>query len=296
MKTIPASEQALLDSGITTLSTCVKITRLDGVVIGITDHDVDLVIGGITYSSKAGHTPTGISGSSDLSVPNLDITGLFEAAGIQEADVAAGKLDYATIEVFLANYQTLTVVARLRKGTFGEITVEEGRYTGECRGLAQLLQQTIGELYSPDCRADLFDMQYYGGARVFGRSRCKLDPAAYTLTGTVSAVSDRRNFTSDLTGQADDYFKYGLVIFTSGENANRGMEVKVYSAGAFELFEPLPGAIQAGDTFEAIAGCDKRITTCRDKFNNVANFRGEPYVPGINALRDYRVRPAEQTS
>ena len=39
-----------------------------------------------------------------------------------------------------------------------------------------------------------------------------------------------------------------------------------------------------GDTFNAIAGCDKTISTCIAKFNNAVNFRGEPYVPGMDKM------------
>lgn len=30
--------------------------------------------------------------------------------------------------------------------------------------------------------------------------------------------------------------------------------------------------------------CDKQLSTCRDTFHNVINFRGEPFVPGIDRL------------
>jgi len=31
-------------------------------------------------------------------------------------------------------------------------------------------------------------------------------------------------------------------------------------------------------------GCDKTITTCFSRFNNVVNFRGEPLVPGLDRM------------
>jgi len=34
-------------------------------------------------------------------------------------------------------------------------------------------------------------------------------------------------------------------------------------------------------------GCDKRLTTCINKFNNINNFRGEPYVPGQDEFFNY---------
>jgi uncharacterized phage protein (TIGR02218 family) len=39
-----------------------------------------------------------------------------------------------------------------------------------------------------------------------------------------------------------------------------------------------------GDTFNAIAGCDKTIGNCAGKFGNAVNFRGEPYVPGMDKM------------
>ena len=44
--------------------------------------------------------------------------------------------------------------------------------------------------------------------------------------------------------------------------------------------------IQVGDEFTLYAGCDKSPDICRTKFSNIVNFRGEPYVPGPDFLKD----------
>jgi hypothetical protein len=46
-------------------------------------------------------------------------------------------------------------------------------------------------------------------------------------------------------------------------------------------FEPV------GALVELIEGCDKSIATCAGRFANAANFRGEPYLPGIDLLTRY---------
>nr|WP_325048889.1 phage BR0599 family protein [Rhodophyticola porphyridii] len=38
------------------------------------------------------------------------------------------------------------------------------------------------------------------------------------------------------------------------------------------------------------AGCDKRMETCRLKFNNLLNFRGFPDIPGDDWLMSYPAR------
>ncbi|MFN3856092.1 MAG: DUF2163 domain-containing protein, partial [Phreatobacter sp.] len=46
MRTLPAALDARLATGCTTLATCWIVRRRDGVVLGFTDHDCDLVVDG----------------------------------------------------------------------------------------------------------------------------------------------------------------------------------------------------------------------------------------------------------
>ena len=70
--------------------------------------------------------------------------------------------------------------------------------------------------------------------------------------------------------------------------ANTGISVEVSSwnnaTNVMRLALPMARAIQVGDTYNAVAGCDGRLATCRDKFDNVVNFRGEPYQPGLDKM------------
>ena len=45
------------------------------------------------------------------------------------------------------------------------------------------------------------------------------------------------------------------------------------------LLYPLQSVPAAGDSFTVYFGCDHTPGTCQSKFNNLANFRGFPYVP-----------------
>lgn len=56
------------------------------------------------------------------------------------------------------------------------------------------------------------------------------------------------------------------------------------SAGQFDLQLSMAHPIAVGDTFEAVAGCDKLLATCRDRFQNVINMRAAPHLPGRDAL------------
>ena len=95
--------------------------------------------------------------------------------------------------------------------------------------------------------------------------------------------------TIDGPATADSWFNGGLLTWATGANAGRSIEVKSWTAatGRLELFLAVGYAIATGDSFTVYPGCDKRLETCIGRYNNVVNFRGEPYVPGIDAMISY---------
>jgi len=284
-KTISAPLQLHIVQEVTTLATCWLVTLTNGTQYAFTDHDQDIVVDGITYLASSGYDASEIQTSGDLSVDNLDIQGFLESPVILEADFMAGLWDYAAINIFRVNWAS-PGSGRIheRRGTLGEVSLKRGQFVAELRGLLQALTRTVVELYSPGCRARL------------GDERCTVDLTDYTAAGTVLAVSSDRQFTTDLPGATvrltpsttgtppDDYFKGGMLTWTAGDNAGLEMEVKEYTAasGLTVLQLLMPYTVQAGDTFSVHTGCDKSLQTCITKFGNVLNFRGEPYVPGLD--------------
>ena len=254
----------------TTWTTCLKITRTDATVIGITDLDVDLVIDGVTYVAGAGYTPSTFSSSSELSVDYADVEGLLDVAGVDRDDIRAGLYDKAAILLFSWDYVAGTQVKVIASGHWGECTLHDGRYVAEFRSLSQSLQQSILRTYTATCDAEL------------GDARCGVNLVAMTEAGTVTGVVDRRNFYDASHTEADDFWRGGLVTFTSGNCSGWSMEVKgsTSATGAFELFLPMGADIQVGDTFTVSPGCDKSFATCKATYSNAVNFRGFPHVPG----------------
>jgi hypothetical protein len=159
VKSVSAALEAHLGEETTTLATCWRITRTDGVEFFFTDHDRDLDFEGNLYLASTGYSRTAIANDASLAVDNLDVEGVFDAAEITEQDLRAGLFDHAEVRVFLVNWTNLGQGAlRMRRGWFGEVTLsEQGFFRTELRGMTQALSQRIGELYSPECRADLGD-------------------------------------------------------------------------------------------------------------------------------------------
>lgn len=277
MKTISAGLLAHLAKTTTSLATCWKCTRTDGSVYRFTDHDLNLTLPSdpsSPYVANSGYTRSAIQSNSQLSVDNLDLEGAFVSGQITEADIRAGKWDFATVQIFLVNWRDLTQgVLKERIGTLGEVRSSRNRFVVELRGLMQKLQQQVGRVYAIACDADL------------GDARCTVALAPFTVTGTVDVVVSRREFNDAARVEAADYFTAGKITFTSGANNGLQMDVKAYSPAIVQLQLPMPYDIGVGDSYSLIAGCRKRASLdCHAKFNNLVNFRGFPYIPGTDQV------------
>lgn len=274
MKTISTALAAHIAGEVTTLATCWKLTRRDSTVFGFTEHDSDIVLDGVTYKAASGFTPSAIQNTASLSVDNLDIEGMLSATSISEADILAGIYDFAEIEIFMVNYKdTSAGKIKLRRGWLGEVSLVKQQFVAEVRGLTQLLSQTIGELFSPSCRA------------AFGDSRCKVNTTSYTVTGSITSVTSPQQFTDSARAEVAGTYNLGKITFTSGANNGLSMEVKEFvSGGKISLVLPMPYNVAIGDGYSLTRGCDKSLAICANQYNNVANFRGEPHVPGLDKM------------
>jgi uncharacterized phage protein (TIGR02218 family) len=280
MKTLTTSLQNALESHASTLCTCWKITRSDGVILGFTSHTTDLLIAGVNYSGKTGFTPTAIASSSDLSVDNLDLEGLLKDGGITEEDIRAGVYDYADVLVFMVDYSNPTGgTIIVRRGNIGELTLRDGIYVSEIRGLAQRLARVFMRTYTPDCDAQVFD------------ERCRASKIGFTNSVTITEVTvPYSQFKVSISGtaRAVGYFNGGLIVFTSGLANGRSMEIKEHLVNnEMILFLGSSFNLAVGDTATMERGCDKKLETCRDIFDNVDNFRGFPHIPGTDKLLQY---------
>ena len=276
MKSASTQLAAHIAGETTSLATCWKVTRKDGAVFGFTDFDRDLTIDGVIYQARTGYTRSAVQTVSDLSVDNLDIESAFDSEAITAPDLRSGFWDNAEVLIFLVNWNALSQgKIILKRGTIGQVEMKDSFFKAELRGLTQALSQQIGELYTPTCRADL------------GDARCKVNLAALTVASAVTTVSDRYGFSDSARIEADGYWSGGLLTWTSGANFGRKMEIRSFATGVFELFLPMPSDIAVDDGYAVLPGCDKSFSACRARYNNAVNFRGEPNVPGTDAVLSY---------
>jgi uncharacterized phage protein (TIGR02218 family) len=283
MKTLPPGLQAHLDSGTTTLCHCWRVTLQSGEKLGFTDHDINLNFDTTVFEAHAGFTASSIESSLGFSVDNMEAEGALQSAKLDETRLKAGDFDHATIEVWRVNWQDVAQRVLLRKGHLGEVTIGDGAFTAEVRGLAHGLSQQKGRLFQFGCDAEL------------GDARCGVNTttSAYADGGVVVSVEASAVILSGIAF-GDDWATRGSLRFTSGANAGRSLGVKrqrkVGTLMRVEFWAAIPFAIAIGDAVQLVAGCDKQFSTCKAKFNNAANFRGFPHMPGTDFVTSFASR------
>ncbi|WP_018935647.1 MULTISPECIES: DUF2163 domain-containing protein [unclassified Thioalkalivibrio] len=272
----------LLEQEVTTLATCWRLERRDGFVIRATDHDHDLTVDGETYAARTGYTRSALATTGALSVDNADLDGVLSTDTITAEDIRAGLYDHAELRVFAVDWQDPDAGRiNLRRGWIGDVTLSrEGHWHTSLRGMTQALAQNIIESYTPNCRADL------------GDNRCKVDLSEWTHTGVILGPGTDLTLEasiSDTDGVDASIFEHGVLTWTSGQNEGKVIEVTAVDLEKDTITLAFPPSYTpaAGDEFEIYAGCDKRLETCRDRFDNVLNFRGEPFIPGNDSLMEY---------
>lgn len=262
-----------LEEPLATIALCWRIERRDGVAIGLTAHDRDLVVDGFRYRAAPGMTPSAVKRSASFDADSMDVTGALSGAAIDEGDLLAGRWDGARVALLAVDWTDPAQVAALGEGTIGAVELEGGVLTAELRGAAAALEAPVVETTSPECRAEL------------GDKRCRVAMAGRRRFARVAAA-EGAVLTLDAVEPLPGAYAGGRLRWLTG--ANSGLEDAIgVSAGASVTLRREPRFAAAGALVEVSEGCDKSIATCAARFGNAPNFRGEPYLPGIDLLTRY---------
>lgn len=259
------------------------LTRTDGEVMRFTDHDSELEIDGEPYIPSPGPAPSNVRRQGELENTDLEVLSFLSSDAITEEDLAAGLYRSAEIVVDEVDWRWPWIGPFERERYYIARTFWTGLgWRAELRGPSHVMDKTWGRSVHATC-----DVQRLGDAR------CGVNLAPFTEIGCVVAGTldaQRRSvirFTmASVTSQADGWYDHGEVQFTTGRNVDLWRPVRRYLDGNrdFHLQIPFPFPIEAGDVATIVAGCDRTAATCRAKFNNMANHRGEPFWPSDDQI------------
>jgi uncharacterized phage protein (TIGR02218 family) len=270
---MPTSAELITHLGlaVTTLAPLWRMEAANGAVAAYIQHTRDVTFDGTLYKASPVEI-SAVSSSLGLKTNNAALSSVFDSI-VTRDDVEAGVWKNAVIELQYVNYLDLTMGSTgLHKGRAGKFDILNNiAYKVEFRSLASVLSQTIGALTSPTDRA----------AFPISTVDSVVDPANYTISRTVTAVTNRRIFTvGGATLTTDDYM-YGLATWTGGDNDDLQMEIQENVGNLITLQLPMPNSVQVGDTVDLLLGYDGSRTRSRDTFSDAINLDSEPDLPGL---------------
>lgn len=260
-----------LSDAVVPLAWCWRIERCDGVVLGLTTHDRVLVVEGLMYRPEPGMRPSAIRQKAGPSGDSFDVSGALSSSTIAAGDLSSGRWNGARLALLVVDWQQPGVRHLVvADGRLGSVSVQGGQFVAELAGRdAALLGPSVPET-SAECRAEL------------GDGKCGVALAPHSRVVTIVSVSGN-DLLVDAALVAGD-FAFGRLRWIDG--AVRGLTRTIVASGVDRLtLSDVPAAVALdGLRAEIIAGCDKRAATCGGRFGNIANFRGEPHLPGIDLL------------
>lgn len=252
---------------------CWRIERRDGVTIGLTTHDRPIVRDDLVYSPAPGIRPSAIRQTRGLSGDSMEVEGALTAAAIADDDLRHGRWDGAVLTLLLLDWQDAAAQPLLiARGALGAVTSDGRGFTAELGVADALLREGVVPATSPACRARL------------GDARCRVPLAPLRRRVVVAAIGNGTVLLAE--DVAEGLYPFGTLRWLGGPL--RGLSATIVAQqGRLLTLDALAEDAVAGVPVELTEGCDGRAETCTARFANIANFRGEPHLPGIDLLTRY---------
>jgi uncharacterized phage protein (TIGR02218 family) len=158
-------------------------------------------------------------------------------------------------------------------GALGAVERRGAAFTAELQGVTRALDRPACPATSPSCRAML------------GDPACRVDLAPRTHRRRVVGV-DGRAVTLDAAAPPG-VMAFGELTWMEGAVCGLSSPVTGEAGTVLTLAEMPPVLPALPLRVRLIEGCDKQLATCRTRFANAVNFRGEAHLPGNDLLTRY---------
>ncbi len=256
-----------------TIAWCWRLARRDGVVVGLTSHDRDLIVGGVPYRAAPGMKPSAIETRDSLDAGTMDLEGAIASDAIAARDLDAGRWDGAQARLFVTDWSAPDVEpVTVARGVLGAVERRGAAFTAELQGVTRALDRPVCPATSPSCRAEL------------GDGKCRIDLAPLTHKRRAIAVEGRA---VTLDSAVPVGMAFGELMWIEGAACGLASPVIGAAGAVLTLAEVPPFGFALPVRVRLTEGCDKQLATCRERFDNAANFRGEAHLPGNDLLTRY---------
>ena len=184
--------------------------------LGFTDHDRDLTFDATNFSAATGLEASELESKLGFAVGGGEVAGALVSASLTEVDLASGRWDGATLEIWRVDWSNPAARLLIDMGGIGEVRRSEFAFTAEVRSVAHELDEARGRLYQAGCAADLGD----------ARCTVNLSASAFRANAIVVSTDGNLNFIADALNFDDAFFDGGLAAFTTGDNTGVRVMIK----------------------------------------------------------------------
>lgn len=245
-----------------------KLTLSNGVSYYYTDNSLSLRYQGQVWRADPGIDLSAIRDAANALEQTATIDVGYADDMITEDMVRKGRLDGATHQVLLIDYRNVAVGAfELFSGQIDRLSASNAyTFSLDLKGW-QGRSYNINGVYALKCR------------NIFCDKGCTLHIEDYSIPIVVdgSADSGTTLLVSELI--ADKFADNGSILWTAGPNAGTLTPVATNAGASITLVSPPGYDPRQGDEGTLRAGCDYYKATCKNRYNNLANFQAEPSVP-----------------
>lgn len=261
-------------SELETVATWWRVERADGVALGFTSHDRDLVFAGLVHRTAPGMAPSAVRLSAGLDADSAEIAGALSHDAIREDELVAGRFDGARVAMGLVDWGTLETL-QLYTGTIGAVGREGAGFSAELVSMKALLDRDAVPRTAPTCRAE------------FCGAGCTLSPARFTHEGVLAAIGEDGSSVSVTTPVGAAALEFGTLRWVDGLEAGFVRRIEAADGEWLALDLSPDPAVKPGTRVILREGCDHTLATCAGRFANAINFQGEPFLPGNDLLTRY---------
>ncbi len=244
-----------------------KLSPVGMTTFAWTDSNADISFRGLIYSPWP-LKRSKISFSSDFKTDQTEVTVAknLELEDAIDKDILTGA-DFEIIRVRVDNPDSDYTI--MFSGEVANVQIGEMELTLGVHTLDFLNLEVPKRDYQVMCNWKLYD------------EFCTVDARGWLVGSCFSATSvDGKTLTAiAFADEANNHWTQGYIRATSGQNEEIKREVSSHSGQTITVVPPFPQTISAEDTFQIYPGCAHNLDDCENKFHNLINYGGFPFIP-----------------
>ncbi len=216
---------------------------------------------------------------------DTEVSGVIDSVLLTNADLNNGVYRGAeVVEYIIDPKYPLAGALRTYRYFIDDVRWDGEKFQANVTGVQSRTPDDQGGTFSRTCTVELFSEHCTVLREDF------LFPTGNAATIT-EVVGERQFKASNFvvgTGVSSDFFTFGLISWVGGDNLGRFSTVFAYDGidDSFALAERPTYGLTVGDAFYVSPGCQKTTSHCRDKFDNIRNFQGTPFVRSSSGALD----------